>query len=163
MKQLSIFLIIVLSACHAPTPTTTATASNTDEAGKPAKVNSDINKIEFRTGSRAYHKRILLTKDSVLLTVNSSLDDIQPNDSKTVLTAEEWNKVINSLQGVDVHQLEKLKSPTMKRAVDAADGSTITITTDKESSHSFDNLDPNAELKKLLDVLSEIEKSRNKK
>jgi hypothetical protein len=163
MKQLSIFLIIVLSACHAPAPTTTATATNTEETSKATKVSSDVNKIEFRTGSRAFHKRIVLTKDSVIVMVNSSLDNIQSNDSKTLIQTEEWNKLINSLQGVDIRQLEKLKSPTMKRAVDAADGSTLTVVTEKESNHSFDDLEPNEQLKKLLDIVLEIEKSRTSK
>ena len=157
MKQLSIFLFIVLSACHTPAPTT-ANSSNETTASK--KTNSDVKQIEFRTGSRAYHKQFTFTKDSAILIVNSSLDHTASLDSKTALKAEEWNKLISSLQGVDVHQLEQLASPTMKRAVDAADGSTLTVTSTKESSHSFDNLEPNEQLKKLLDVILEIEKSR---
>src|SRR3954462_14209426 len=160
MNQLSIILCITLMACHTPAPTTVS--SSTTETTKSEKVSSDIKQIEFRTGSRGYNKRITLTTDSVTLIVNSSRDDDPSRNSKTVLKAEEWNKLIASLEGVDIRQLDKLKSPTMKRAVDAADGSTLTIISDKESSHSFDGLDPDAQLKKLLDVILEIVKDRSK-
>lgn len=160
MKQLSILVCIAFMACHTSAPTTVN--SNTTEPVKSEKVNSDIKEIEFRTGSRAYNKKILFSKDSVNLIINSWRDDDPSRNITTALKAEEWNKLIASLEGVDVRQLDILKSPTMKRAVDAADGSTISITTDKESSHSFDALDPDVHLKKLLDVILEIEKDRKK-
>lgn len=162
MKQLSIFLCITFMACHTPGPTTVSNSSNETATTKPSKVNSDIKVIEFRTGSRGYNKQITFTKDSVHLVVNSMRDDDPSRNSTTALTVDEWNKIIASVGGVDVHQLDKLKSPTMKRAVDAADGSTIEVTTDKESSHSFDGLNPDEHLKKLLDVILEIEKDRKK-
>jgi len=161
MKQLSILFCIPFMACHTPAPTTTVN-SGTSETAKAEKVNSEIKSIEFRTGSRGYNRQILFTKDSVKLVINSMRDEDPSRNTTTALKTEEWNKLISSLQGVDVHQLNKLKSPTMNRAVDAADGSTIAVTTDKESSHSFDNLDPDQQLKKLLEVVLEIEKDRKK-
>lgn len=157
MKQLSIFLFIVISACHAPAPTT---SSSTEDSSRK-KETSDIKEIEFKTGSRGLNKRITFTKDSVILIVNSSFEDIPSKNSRTAIAATEWTKLVNSLQGVDIHQLNKLTSPTMKRAVDAADHSSLAVISDKESIHSFDNYDPHEQLKKLLSIIQEIEKSRN--
>jgi hypothetical protein len=160
MKQLSILFCIPFMACHTPAPTTVN--SGTNETAKVEKVNSDIKSIEFRTGSRGYNRQILFTKDSVKLVINSMRDEDPSRNTTTALKSEEWNKLIAALEGVDVHQLDKLKSPTMQRAVDAADGSTLTVTTNKESSHNFDNLDPDQHLKKVLEVVLEIEKDRKK-
>ena len=161
MKQLSILVCMTFMACHTPAPTTTV-SNGTNETAKVEKVNSDVKSIEFRTGSRGYNRQLLFTKDSVKLVINSMRDEDPSRNITTALKAEEWNKLIASLEGVDVHQLDKLQSPTMKRAVDAADGSTLYVTTDKQSSHSFDNLDPDQHLKKLLDTILEIEKDRKK-
>lgn len=148
-------------ACHTPAPTTTVNRG-TNEISKVEKVNSDIKSIEFRTGSRGYNRQIYFTRDSVKLVINSMRDEDRSRNTTTALKADEWNKLISSLDGVNVQELGKLKSPTMKRAVDAADGSTLSVTTTKESSHSFDNLDPDPHLKKLLEVVLEIEKDRKK-
>lgn len=158
MKNFSIFLFILTSACHAPTANS-ASRMNTTEKNSNSNT---IQKISFSTGSRGYQKKLSFTKDSVILIINSSFEDKPSKNSRTAITNAEWTKLNNSLNGVDIAKLEELESPTMKRAVDAANHSTIMIFTDKEHNHAFDDYNPNEQLKKLLDVIQEIEKDRSK-
>jgi hypothetical protein len=160
MKNISIFLMILISACHTPAPKT-ATNTNSGSSETTTKT-AAIKEVVFHTGSRGYQKKISLTKDSVLLVINSSFEARPSKNIKTGISTSEWNKVTASLNGVDITGLKELPSPTMKRAVDAADHSSIAVTTDQEYIHSFDNTDPHEQLKKLMEVILEIEASRNK-
>jgi hypothetical protein len=158
MKQLTIFLPLLLFACHTPAPSNAST-TRTEEI-KNTTTESPIKKIVFNTGSRGYQKAITLSKDSVLIVINSSFSEQPSKNLGSKITAAEWDKLINSLNGVDIKNLKELKSPTMGRAVDAANHSSITVTTDNEYVHNFDNTNPNEQLQKLMAVITEIEKSR---
>ena len=158
MKNISILLLILASACHTSAPTTSTKTDSTAGTKNPASVQ----KINFNTSSRGYQKNILFTKDSVVLVVNSSFPDNPSKDIRTRISATEWDKLTASLTGVEISKINDLTSPTMKRAVDGANHSAIMILTDKEYSHSFDDYNPNEQLKKLMDVIQEIEKGRNK-
>ena len=159
MKNLSIFLLIFSSACHTPAPTSATKADSTT----PAAVNANaVKTIIFNTGSRGYQKNILFTTDSVILVINSTFEDNPSKNIRTRISATEWDKLNASLNGVDIPKIGELKSPTMKRAVDAGNHSAITITTDADYNHGFDDYNPNEQLKKLMDVIQEIEKDRNK-
>src|SRR6185295_17434485 len=152
MKKLSVFLLILASACHAPAP---SSATKADSATNSNNSNA-VKKVVFNTGSRGYQRAVQLTKDSVIITINSSFEERPSKNVKTKISAEEWNHVNTALTGVNITGLRELKSPTMKRAVDAADHSSIAVYTDAEYMHSFDNTDPNEQLKKLMDVILEI-------
>jgi hypothetical protein len=158
MKQLTIFLPLLLLACHTPAPSN-ASATRT-EATKSTTTESPIKKIIFNTGSRGYQKAITLSKDSVLIVINSSFSEHPSKNLSSKITTTEWNKLTNSLNGVEIKNLNELKSPTMGRAVDAANHSSIAVTTDNEYVHSFDNTNPNEQLQKLMAVITEIENSR---
>jgi hypothetical protein len=158
MKQLTIFLSIILFACHTPAPTIASTPKM-DEP-KSTTTETPIKKIVFNTGSRGYQKEITFSKDSAIIVVNSSFRDQPSKNQRGKITAAEWDKLINSLNGVAINNLKELKSPTMGRASDAANHSSIAITTDNEYVHSFDNTNPNEQLQKLMDVILELEKSR---
>jgi hypothetical protein len=156
MKQLSIFLWMIASACHTPAPTS-ATNANTSTTTTTSTTTNPIKKVVFNTGSRGYQREVKLTKDSVLITINSSFEDRPSKNIKKGIAAADWNQITTALNGVDVTQMRQLESPTMKRAVDAADHSNIAIVTDNEYIHSFDNTDPHAQLKKLMAVILELE------
>lgn len=156
MKQLSIFLLILVSACHTPAPNT---ATTTDKPTAQT-TNASIKKIVFHTGSRGYQKEIALSKDSAIVKINSSFEDRPSRNVRTKISDAEWNSVTSALNGVSITGLNELPSPTMKRAVDAADHSSIAVTTDKEYMHSFDNTDPHEQLKKLMTLILEIENRR---
>lgn len=158
MKQLTIFLSTLLFACHTPSPT--ASTVKTTET-KSATTETAIKKIVFNTGSRGYQKEISLSKDSTIIVVNSSFKDQPSKNQRTKITPAEWDKLISSLNGVDIKNLKELKSPTMGRAVDAANHSSIAVTTDNEYVHSFDNTNPNEQLQKLMAAIMEIEKSKD--
>lgn len=158
MKNLSIFLIIFSSACHTPAPTSATKADSTT----PAANTSVVKKIIFNTSSRGYQKNILFTRDSVILVINSSFEDNPSKNIRTRISAPEWDKLNASLHDVDITKIGELKSPTMKRAVDAGNHSAITITADADYNHGFDDYNPNEQLKKLMDVIQEIERDRNK-
>lgn len=157
MKQLMIFLSILLFACHTPAPTAATTKS---EDTKTNTTETPIKKIVFNTGSRGYQKAITLTKDSAVIIVNSSFAEQPSKNIRSKITAAEWDKLTTSLNGVDIKNLKELKSPTMGRAVDAANHSSLAVTTDGEYIHSFDNINPNEQLQKLMAVIMEIENSK---
>jgi hypothetical protein len=157
MKQLTIFFSILLFACHAPAPTSATT--RTDEP-KSTTTATPIKKIVFNTGSRGYQKEIALSKDSITIVINSSFPEQPSKNLRSKITAAEWDKAISSLNGVDIKNIKDLPSPSMDRAVDAANHSSIAITTDNEYVHNFDNTSPNEQLQKLMTVITEIEKSK---
>jgi hypothetical protein len=158
MKQLTIFLSILLFACHTPA----ATSASTTKTGEPKSITTEtpIKKIVFNTGSRGYQKEISFSKDSVILVINSSFPEQPSKNLRSKITTAEWDKLIHSLDGVIITNLKELKSPSMGRATDAANHSSISITTDNEYVHNFDNTNPNEQLQKLMTVITEIEKSK---
>jgi hypothetical protein len=157
MKQLTFFLSLLLFACHTPAPTS-STAKTEDT--KSAATESPVKKIAFNTGSRGYQKAITLTKDSAIIIVNSSFPEHPSKNIRGKISSAEWNKLTATLTGVDIKNIKDLKSPTMGRAVDAANHSSIAVTTDNEYIHTFDDTNPNEQLQKLMAAITEIENSK---
>ncbi len=157
MKTLGILFLVIAGACHAPSTSTTKT-----DGERSNNSSSDVKKVVFSTGTRGYQETVDLTKDSVIITINSSFEERPSKNIRTKITSTEWEQVNNALTGIDTGKLGELKSPTMKRAVDAASHSAIIVTTDNEYSHSFDDTDPHEQLKKLMDVILKIQAVRNK-
>jgi hypothetical protein len=127
------------------------------------QTNSDIQKIEFTSSTRGFQKQLIFTKDSIFIKINSAMDPSLSRNYAAKFSAPEWANLTSTLKEVDLSKLYSLAGPTNKRAVDAALSSTIKIT-DKSgmqnTSPDFDDYNPNAKLRKLLDAIQQIENEK---
>ena len=119
----------------------------------------DIDRIEFTTLTRGYHKNVTITIHAVKISEQLKGDDKEIMTQKEI-NSNQWEQFINALRDVSLTEISSLKSPTMKRAFDGARASTITITNTKGEtfSHAFDNENPNEKLEPLMRLLIELQK-----
>jgi hypothetical protein len=118
------------------------------------KQNSDhIKCIEFSSVTRGYQELITITSDSLKFSCKQAGQ--QKIARASALKKSDWDELLNALNKVTLSEIPALKSPTMKRASDAARHSTITITTDSNQTfvHSFDDENPHEKLKALMRVI----------
>ena len=128
-----------------------------------AQQKSSIKSIEFSKVSRGYEQRVNITSDSLHIWIDDHRSGRIPVTEKKQVTADDWTSLLSTANGIDLKQFSSLPSPTMKRAVDAAMHSTITIvTTDGLSySHGFDDENPHVQglpLLKKITAISRIDK-----
>ena len=119
----------------------------------------DINRIEFATSTRGYHKIVAITMRAIKISEQAKGEENEITTEKK-LNPHQWQQLMNALRDVSLTEISSLKSPTMKRAFDGARASTITITNSKGEifSHSFDNENPNEKLEPLMRLLLDLEK-----
>lgn len=121
-----------------------------------------ITRIELSKVTRGYQEYIRITPDSL----NVYIENIRSSDKPTVeygrkLEPDEWTRLIKTFEPVKLDDIPKLTSPSMKRAVDAAMHSTITIQTKKgKYAHGYDDEDPHEALQALRKEIREIAGSK---
>ena len=122
-----------------------------------AQNKKEITAIEFTSLSRAYYEQVLITPDSLCNGTREAGGEIKTTCRPT--TTAEWNELLNSLNGVSISEMGKLKSPSMKRAYDGALHSSLRLTTKDNQSwnHSFDDDDPHEQLRPLLIAIRKLE------
>ena len=118
----------------------------------------DVRQIEFSKETRGYQEHIRITPDSLNIYVEDAVRGNGSMKESRRLEAQEWASLVSALEHVKLSELDKLVSPTMKRASDAAMHSTITITTKdgKTFSHGFDDDDPHKVLQPLVKAVREV-------
>jgi hypothetical protein len=118
---------------------------------------SDIAKVEFTSLTRGYQKQVFLDKDSVKIIVDGRQEENKVMNR--AMPDGAWKDLLVTLKNIELAKLPGYKSPTNRRAFDGAKHSTITVTkTDGTTySHGFDDINPHAKLKPLLDRILEIE------
>lgn len=118
----------------------------------------EVSQIEFATFTRGFHKNIIVTKDQIVI-AQQSQGDVSEHTSKSKISKADWNELMLSIKPVSLSNISTLQSPGMQRASDAARTSTLSITDGKGKvySHTFDNEDPNEQLKPLLKCILAIE------
>ncbi len=84
-------------------------------------------------------------------------------DVKKAMNVKEWSQLTTTLFGVRLEDIPSLARPSAGSATDAALGSSITVFTSdkKQYAHDFDNTNPNEKLKKLMDAILALEKSKS--
>ncbi len=150
-----LLLAVALLSCHTPAPIAATSKSSSVSAAS----DNAVTKIVFKTFTRGYERETILTKDSVLIHIRSTFEPTAKTDWKTKISDTQWDKLMNSLKGVDVKKIGDLKAPSMERAVDGAYSSSLEITAGDAYSHSFDDTKPNEQLNPLMKVVDGIEKS----
>lgn len=118
----------------------------------------NITNISFTKQTRGFLDEVVISRDSVHGAVENHK---VPEDSKhysTDVDGDEWAKLMVALKDVPLEDIDGLQSPTMNRAHDGAMQSSIVITFEDGSSisHSFDDENPHADLKPLLDAILEF-------
>jgi hypothetical protein len=116
-----------------------------------------VTQIELSKISRGYQEDVRITPDSVFILMDDSSGQPRVRHSRK-LESQEWTRLVESLDDVQLTIIPSLPSPTMNRAVDGARHSTLTVTTSDGRSypHGFDDEDPHEALQPLLKVLREI-------
>lgn len=119
-----------------------------------------VRRIEYTTLTRGFHKQVIITPDSVISITEGR--GTQHDKTGRKLNSGEWEQLKQRLHGVKLTDMPTLESPTSKRAYDGARHSTINITDNQGQAwqHSFDDEDPHAKLKPLLEALLQIGKSQ---
>ena len=117
-----------------------------------------VSQIEFATSTRGYHKNVIITKDMLIITQQSH-NDVSEHTTEVKMVEDDWSALLGALKDLSLEEISTLASPTMRRASDAARSSTLSITDEngKLYSHSFDNENPNAKLKRLMECIVALE------
>ncbi len=89
-----------------------------------------VQEIEFNTLSRGgLFEQIVITKDNL----SYHKEERRSNKEKQIYSRElkkaEWKQLIQQIEHINLPDIPKLKSPTMKRAYDGAQHSEIIINT----------------------------------
>jgi hypothetical protein len=116
---------------------------------------SEILSIQFNSIARGgYSKEITLTRDSIIYNFTEGRGT-KPETTRAAMKAEDWNRLMKSLQSVNMMTISELISPTQKRAYDGAHHSSFTFITSAGAtvSHSFDDEVPHQSLQPLMDTL----------
>jgi hypothetical protein len=111
--------------------------------------------IQFTSITRGgYSKEIVATRDSIIQNFTEGRGATSKT-TRTVMKAEDWNRLMNSLQPVNMTAVSELPSPTQKRAYDGAHHSSLTFITSSGAtvSHSFDDEVPHKSLQPLMSTL----------
>ena len=116
---------------------------------------ADVTTYQYRSTTMLGTRTITVTKDSVVTKYEGRLDSTY---NARATSAEEWNKLKESVKGVKLEQISDLQSPTNKRSTDASPYGSIILTT-KDSTYrsaSFDGFDSHDMLQPLTDIFKEI-------
>ncbi len=128
--------------------------------GHQLQLAQDIQKVEFSTLSRGGHfEKIVITKDKLSFQQEERRLKKETQALSRMLKEVEWEQLLQKIENLNLQEISKLKSPTMKRAFDGARHSQIIVSTfdNQQYIHRFDNEDPNALLKPLLQSILKLQ------
>lgn len=128
-------------------------------SGLQFQKSKDIQKVEFNTLSRGGHyEQIVITEDKLRFQKEKRRSKEEKQTYSRKLKEVEWKQLIQNMEHLNLHEIPKLKSPSMKRAYDGALHSEIIITTldNQQYIHRFDDEDPNKLLKPLLQFILKL-------
>lgn len=110
-----------------------------------------IASITLNESTRGFRREIIITEKEYVLAENSII-------SKRKLSAEDWKEIMKICAKIKFEELPNLKSPSKKRANDAALQANIEVLTGrrKYQSSTFDHDNPPKELIKLVNKLRNL-------
>lgn len=125
-----------------------------------AQSDHNIARIEFNAGSRTFREQVIATPDSVWIIKEDFQSDSKPVVIKRENNKKDWKALVSTLKNVSLPEIDKLESPSMKRAYDAASHGSLIITTTGEKSytHGFDDEDPHEKLRPLMERMAGLRK-----
>ena len=118
--------------------------------------------VKFTSTTRGYNKEIFITPKKITFHEENAREVGKGEDFTRAIEKQEWKKLLESLDGVLLREIPLLKAPSDKRTYDGARASTIIITDKKGKSwhHAFDDEEPHAQLKPLMNQILELAKSK---
>lgn len=121
----------------------------------------EIIRYEYKSTTMLGSRTLTITKDSV---ISSYSGRIESNRQARKTTAQEWEALKTSANGIKLEEIRDLKSPTNRRATDAAPFGKVMLTTADSTyrSASFDGYESHEMLKPLMEVIKEIANSVDK-
>ncbi|GAB2637339.1 hypothetical protein GCM10027035_33810 [Emticicia sediminis] len=110
-----------------------------------------IASITLNESTRGFRREIIITEKEYVLAENSII-------SKRKLSAEDWKEIMKICAKIKLEELPNFKSPSQKRANDAALQANIEVLTGrrKYQSSTFDHDNPPKELVKLVNKLRNL-------
>jgi hypothetical protein len=124
----------------------------------PHQQNVDkIKEIVFKSGSRSFQKTVSITKEQMIISRNNALSG-KDEKVESKISTKQWKDLLNTISNDSLEDLINLPSPTMERARDAANYSSIRIITDQKTYNcgSFDDHNPHQKLKPLLKAILDL-------
>lgn len=118
---------------------------------------ADVTRIEFTSMTRGYQKQVFVDKDSVTVIVDGR--QAENKVVKKAMAGNTWDAIQKELGNIDLNNVSQYKSPGNRRAFDGAKHSTLKFITKegKEAAHTFDDLQPHRDLKRILDLVLSAE------
>lgn len=115
-----------------------------------------VKSISYTSLTRGFRKEILVTSKEIRLTEQKMSSDEKVTCRQ--LTKEDWNSMISSLRNVKLREIDSLNSPTNRRLYDGALASALVIKSKsgKTYQHGFDDADPHAKLKPVVNEILKI-------
>jgi hypothetical protein len=115
---------------------------------------SDIVEIDFTSSTRGYQMQVWITPDSLIQSVAGRQD----TSVARKLDRSSWDELIRSISDLDLEKIPSLERPSTRSAFDGARESTLKIIDSKGHiwRHSFDDQNPNSELKLLMDGIGRL-------
>lgn len=148
MKYFTIFLLItstIILSCKSKTMFTD-------------KSSTEIEKISLSERTRGTNRVFIFTNGKLETSLNGS-------STIKEITQEDWLKISESIEKINLEEISKLESPSTKRYSDAAFASSIGITKNgtEYKSSEFDAGNPPTELKNLYNEIRKVIETKKSK
>lgn len=107
--------------------------------------------LEYEAITRGNYKKVIVKQDTVI-----TIKDRDMNDVVTLpLSKSDWNSVLQSLEKVNLDQLDKLEAPSKKHQFDGAPLANLKIIKGDKTYQSvtFDHGNPPVEIKEVVEKM----------
>lgn len=154
MKFLLSLFIMVLMIKECDKSTDSISTSPEDNIEKTSEVNQIQKNItlEYTAISRGTYNHVVITNKTILVQKDRNSEAILKTCSK-----DDWSKLLNALNTIDLKGISKLKAPTQARLYDGAATAQLIIMKENNTfeTNSFDHGNPPKEIEALVkDILS---------
>jgi hypothetical protein len=107
--------------------------------------------LEYSAISRGFFKEVKVTENTIKVLKNRNSENAGALECKK----EDWSRLQEELNGIDLTTIKDLKAPTSKRLYDGAAIATLKITIDGEEFHScsFDHGFPPKEIESIVNYI----------
>lgn len=142
MKALTILLLVVLS-----------TSINKCSSEELKSLKRDM-VIEYEAKTRGSISKLIVRKDSLIVMEEFRNEGVYYYP----LASKDWDNIVKEAQKIDPEKVKSYKAPSKKRDVDAARAAQIKVIHNDKiyDSNVFDEGNPPAELKALVDKVADL-------
>ncbi len=120
---------------------------------------SNVIQYEYKSTTQLGAQTTIVTADSLITQFNGRIGSKR---EARAITAQEWKAIGSSISEVDLKTLAEMKSPSDKRATDAAPYGSVKLIT-KDSTYASQSFDGYHSPEALLPLMGMIQKLRGEK